>query len=226
MVMWEVVRGDCREVLPRLPAEAVVITDPPYNVGYHYHNGGDRRKEREYDDLLLLALRCPSVVVAYPEVAFRYARLAGIVPQRSAAWVYPANTPRQWRIVCWFGLPGYPERVTQPYRNPTDRRIAKLMATGREARGYDWREIPQVKNVSADKTEHPCQNPVEVMRWIIRATDAELIVDPFCGSGTTGVAALMEGRRFIGIETEDRYAAIAENRLAETGQVDLWQAAR
>lgn len=210
---WRVMHGDCRAILPDL--SGVVVTDPPYNIGYHYAGGGDRRTDAEYDALLLAGLRSPSVVVAYPEVVFRYAALAGLQPTRTAAWVYPSNTPRQLRLVSWFGIPGFPERVPQPYRNPTDSRVAKLIAEGREARGYDWREIPQVKNVSADKTDHPCQNPVEVMRWAIRATDAEVIIDPFCGSGTTGVAAVLEGRRFVGIERDASYVAIANRRIAD-----------
>ena len=192
-----------------------VITDPPYNIGYHYNSPSDRRSESAYNELLRAALRTPSVVVAFPEVVFRLSLLLGIAPERTAAWVYPANTPRQLRLVGWFGTMGFPERVTQPYKNPTDKRVAKLIAKGREARGYDWREVPQVKNVNEEKTDHPCQNPVEVMEWVIAATDTESIIDPFMGSGTTLVAAKNLGRKAIGIEIEERYCEIAAKRLAQ-----------
>lgn len=192
-----------------------VVTDPPYNIGYHYNDPSDKRTEAAYNELLLSALRTPSVVVAFPEVVFRVALLMGLVPDRTAVWVYPANTPRQHRIAAWFGNRGFPERVLQKYRNPTDRRVAKRIADGFDARGYDWREIPQVKNVSRDKTEHPCQNPVEVMSWLIQATDAETIIDPFMGSGTTLVAAKNLGRKAIGADTDERYCEIAAKRLAQ-----------
>lgn len=210
---WCVIEGDCLDVLPSL--DGVVVTDPPYNVGYHYASGGDNRAAAEYDALLALSCRAPSVVVCYPEIQFRIARVLGIDPTRCAAWVYPANTPRQFRMVGWYGIEGYPDRVKQEYRNPTDKRIAERIARGERARGYDWREIPQVKNVSADKTEHPCQNPVEVMEWMIEATDGDVVIDPFCGSGTTGVAAMKAGRRFIGIEREASYCDIARRRIAD-----------
>lgn len=205
--------GDCREILPSL--SGVVVTDPPYNVGYHYASGGDNRAEAEYDALLAASCRAPSVVVCYPEIHFRIARVLGVAPSRCAAWVYPANTPRQFRMVGWYGIDGHPERVPQPYRNPEDRRIAKRIADGHQARGYDWREIPQVKNVSADKTAHPCQNPVEVMAWMIQATDGDIIIDPFAGSGTTLVAARQLGRMAIGIEEDERYCEITAERLRQ-----------
>lgn len=61
---------------------------------------------------------------------------------------------------------------------------------------------------------HPAPFPVEVPRMIIAATDAKTILDSFCGSGSTGVAALMEGRKFVGIEQSADYCRMAEERLA------------
>lgn len=205
--------GNAIDVLPMM--KGVVMTDPPYNIGYHYSEASDNRSETEYDELLRITLRTPSVVVCYPEIQFRIARVLGESPRRCAAWVYPANTPRNFRLVAWFGLDGKPERVSQAYRNPTDKRIAERIARGEQARGYDWREIPQVKNVSADKTEHPCQNPVDVMSWMIQATDADCLIDPFTGSGTTLVAAKALGRKAIGIELDERYCEIAASRLSQ-----------
>jgi DNA modification methylase len=123
-------------------------------------------------------------------------------------------------MVGWYGLDGHPERVEQPYRNPEDRRIRERIARGEQARGYDWREIPQVKNVSADKTGHPCQNPVEVMRWMLQATDLTTAIDPFAGSGTTLIAARDLGIPAIGIEVDERYCEMAADRLRQ-GVLDL-----
>lgn len=205
--------GDARELLPSL--EGVVVTDPPYNVGYHYRDGGDNRPAEEYDELLRICVRTPSVVVAYPEITYRIAAILGTLPKRCAAWVYPANTPRQFRQIAWFGIDGYPDRVKQEYRNPTDKRIAERIARGEMARGYDWREIPQVKNVSSEKTSHPCQNPVAVMSWMVAATDGDVIIDPFTGSGTTLVAAKELGRRCIGIELDEQYCEETAKRLSQ-----------
>ena len=62
---------------------------------------------------------------------------------------------------------------------------------------------------------HPCQKPIKLMRRIIEMTDADLILDPFAGSGTTLVAAKQLGRRYIGIEISPEYCKIAEDRLRQ-----------
>jgi len=64
---------------------------------------------------------------------------------------------------------------------------------------------------------HPTQKPLDLMRWCINQApdDVQTILDPFCGVGTTLVAAKLEGRKAIGIEIEERYASIAANRLRQ-----------
>ncbi|MDY0059985.1 MAG: DNA methyltransferase [Myxococcota bacterium] len=64
---------------------------------------------------------------------------------------------------------------------------------------------------------HPTQKPLRLLERIVRATSCpgDLVLDPFCGSGTTGVAALENGRRFLGIERESRYVELARRRLEE-----------
>lgn len=67
----------------------------------------------------------------------------------------------------------------------------------------------------ARKRVHPTQKPVGLMRWCIAKTKSPLIIDPYLGSGSTGVAAVMEGRRFIGIEQDKQYFEIACKRIQE-----------
>lgn len=79
-------------------------------------------------------------------------------------------------------------------------------------------DIPNVKANHVEKTGHPCQFPVAIPRRLICALTAPdgLIFDPFMGSGTTGVAAYVEGRRFVGAEILKRYYDIAVERLEDT----------
>ena len=85
------------------------------------------------------------------------------------------------------------------------------------AKLYDWWNINQVKNVSKEKTLHPCQMPLEVMENIIGILPKDaIIVDPFMGSGTTGVACKELGRDFIGIEIDKQYFDIANERIEES----------
>ncbi len=82
--------------------------------------------------------------------------------------------------------------------------------------GDVW-ELPNVKGNHIEKTVHPCQFPVALPQTFIRAlcaTDA-LVVDPFMGVGTTGVAAALEGKRFLGSELQKEYVQIAKNRVSE-----------
>ena len=78
-------------------------------------------------------------------------------------------------------------------------------------------DIPNVKAKHIEKTEHPCQFPVAIPQRLIKAltTPGALILDPFMGSGTSGVAALIEGRRFAGAELVKEYYDISIKRIKE-----------
>ena len=67
------------------------------------------------------------------------------------------------------------------------------------------------------RTEHPTQKPLEIIRtWVENSCpEGGIVLDPFMGSGTTGVACVQTGRNFIGIEIEPKYFEIAEKRIAE-----------
>lgn len=68
--------------------------------------------------------------------------------------------------------------------------------------------------------KHPTQKPVELLERIVLASTnpGDLILDPFMGSGTTGVAALKHGRRFVGIDMESQYVELAEKRLYDASE--------
>jgi len=78
-------------------------------------------------------------------------------------------------------------------------------------------DIPNVKAKHIEKTAHPCQFPVAIPQRLIRALTNKnsLVLDPFMGSGTTGVAALIEGRRFVGSEIQKSYFDISVGRIKD-----------
>lgn len=79
---------------------------------------------------------------------------------------------------------------------------------------YDWWNVNQVKNVSKEKTKHPCQMPLEIMKNIVSTLPAGSIVfDPFMGSGTTAQACIDLGYDFIGCEIDKDYYEIAKKRI-------------
>ena len=198
----------------------LTISDPPYNLGYHYDECEDDMKEDEYFRFMGSVFgNGPSVIIHYSEAMYRISRAMDTYPEKVVAWVYPSNTPRQHRSVAWFGCKPDFRKDGQPYRNPTDPRIAKRIADGKTARLYDWWQINQVKNVSSEKTEHPCQIPVALMERIIQITNGDCVFDPFAGSGTTLLAAQNLGRKAIGIEMSERYCEIIANRLVNQKQL-------
>lgn len=212
--------GDCRDVLFQTVRDCVnpiIVSDPPFNIGYKYDRYNDKMNEGDYYALMgdVFGL-CPSVVIHYPEQLYKIAFQIGMFPERVVSWVYNSNTAKQHRDIAFFGVKPDFNKVRQPYKNPNDKRIQKRIAEGKTgAKLYDWWNINQVKNVNKDKTNHPCQMPIEVMTNIIGILpDGATIIDPFMGSGTTGVACKKLGRKFIGIEMSPDYFEIAKSRIA------------
>lgn len=192
----------------------LMISDPPYNQKYHYSAFKDNLTKKEYIELLKV-FRPPCVVISYPEPTINI--LPGILGecQEVVCWVYNSNTAKQSRLISWWGCKPDFRKVGQPYKNPTDKRIAKRIADGKSARSYDWWEINQVKNVSKQKNDHPCPIPEELARRIILTTaqKGQIIIDPFAGRGTVLKAAQRIGHDFLGTEIDKNYYDIAVNNL-------------
>jgi len=209
--------------------DVVIVTDPPFNIGYHYKTYKDRLKEAEYLEMLKQIFNdYPFVVIHYPEEIYKIAQTVNKVPERVVSWVYNSNTAKQHRDIAFFDVGPIFTQVIQPYKNPTDKRIKERIARGiRGGRLYDWWNINQVKNVSKDKTSHPCQMPQEVMNNIIGILPKNenlIVVDPFMGSGTTGIACKKYEVDFIGIELDTDYFKIARDRIEGYGkQIKLFE---
>lgn len=221
----EIYNEDCQTILTDIIANnknCIIVTDPPFNIGYHYNTYKDNLKEDEYYEVLENILKDnKSVVVHYPEKLYKLSFKLGHFPEKIVSWVYNSSNPRQHRDIAFFGINPNFNQVKQPYKNLNDKRIKNALKKGSQgARIYDWWEIQQVKNVSKEKTKHPCQMPVEVMKRIVGILPYDAtIIDPFMGSGTTGVAVeLMNkeqnaNRNFIGIEIDKEYFDIAKARI-------------
>lgn len=218
--MIDLRQGDCLELLKTIDlSKIIIVSDPPFNIGYKYNTYSDKLKKDEYYNLITKVFKDnKSVIIHYPEqlheisIKFRYA------PKKVISWVYNSNTGKQHRDIAFFGIKPDMNKVRQPYKNLNDKRIKERISKGYlGAKLYDWWNINQVKNVSKEKTIHPCQMPLEVMKNIIGILPKEyIILDPFMGSGTTGVACKQLGRNFIGIELDETYFKIAKERIENT----------
>ena len=189
--------------------DGLMVSDPPYNQNYHYGTYKDKVSDIEYKKLLSV-FRRPCVVIGYPEMIINVMSpiLGGV--DEVVCWVYNSNTAKQSRLVAWFGCKPDMRKIGQAYKNPTDKRIAKRIAEGKTARAYDWWEINQVKNVSKEKTIHPCPIPEELARRIIVSTakEGQTIIDPFAGTGTVLRVANRTGHPIFGTEIDKNYYEI------------------
>lgn len=218
--MNEIIHGDFRDYDMPIGDDVFFISDPPYNQNYHYSQYRDGIAEYEYEELIDAAFdttfyKRKSVIISYPEQTINVlAKVLGECSE-SVAWVYNSNTAKQHRLITWWGCKPDMRAVGQPYKNPTDKRIAKRIADGKQARLYDWWEINQVKNVSKKDNPHPCPIPYELAKRIILITTkpGDLVIDPFAGGGTVLKAAKDTGRKFLGFEIDKQYYDYAKSIL-------------
>lgn len=208
------INNDCLKIVGELDYD-ILVTDPPFNIGYKYDNYKDKIDEGEYFEMLKKLMGDkPSVIIHYPEILHKLSIYLGKAPTKIVSWVYNSNTSKQHRQIAFYDIKPDFRKVGQRYKNETDKRIVERIKQGKFARLYDWWNINQVKNVSKEKTNHPCQMPLEVMTNIIGVLPDNLkILDPFMGSGTTGVACKVLNRSFIGIEQSQEYFKISETRI-------------
>jgi site-specific DNA-methyltransferase (adenine-specific) len=197
--------GDCRDVLNSLPYAAAVVTDPPYNVGKDYGTHNDSMSDLDYAKWVeTVTSKC-------------------IVSAGKQFWVAP-----RYKLELWLHhLPGahlivIPRGATGPFRQGWSDQFEIALSIGKPAEcvpdlwsgirlkgeGYFFRE---------ETFGHPGYTPYPIMRRAVEllSEPGELIVEPFCGTGTTLRAAKDTGRKAIGIEIEERYCEIAAKRLSQ-----------
>ena len=186
--------GDCREILPTLGKVDAVVTDPPYGIG---EDGGRFRDRKGGGHRVLEKLNWDSEP-----------------PSRETLWLLRNVSQDQ---IIWGGnyfadkLPVSKGWLYWQKLMGGDFSDGELAWT---SRGKALREFTLCNKMPGK--EHPTQKPVELLVWCVGfLPDAHTICDPFMGSGTTGVAAVKLGRKFIGIEIEPKYFDIACRRIGD-----------
>lgn len=203
--------GDCRDILPTLGKVDAVVTDPPYGINLNTDNrrfsggnptsiakrgsnigsaGGERILEDKepFDPSFLLEIEGDKIVWGWNN--------------------YPDRLPRGACLV-WL------KRNDGAFGSFLSDAELAWMSKGHGV--YCRRDLSNA--AIANERVHPTQKPVSLMRWCLDfVPKAQTILDPFMGSGTTGVAAVQMGRDFIGIEREPKYFDIACKRIEEAYQ--------
>jgi len=197
--------GDCMNILPMLDMVDAVITDPPYGIGFDYESYDDTEENLK---ILINAfvpfgrtmakrmiITCGNTnIVNYPKADWY------------GCWTFDTTSSRgklgwsQWQPILFYG-----EDVTKGTKS-----IGDILKSDRIHCSIRPDQLADSKNFG-----HTCSKPVQFMNALIArfSIESETILDPFMGSGTTGVAAIQMGRKFIGIEREPKYFDIACERI-------------
>jgi DNA modification methylase len=187
--------GDCRDVLPRLEPVCSIVTDPPYGIGKDGQkrttggNGG--RKAYEFK---------------------------GWDAERPEREIFDALLKLSDDIIIWGGnyfadiLPATGKWLVWDKGQRINQSDGELAWTS-HAGALRIKVLNRVE-LMTDGAEHPTQKPLRLMKWCLNQTRNDgSVLDPFMGSGTTGVAAVLMGRDFIGIERDPAYFNIACKRI-------------
>lgn len=204
---WVVVTGDALVVLPTIPAGSIGATlcDPPYGVNA-VRNGrcfgtSNAAECNEYRPIV------------GDDKPFDPTPLLGIAPI-TALWGanhYADRLPPSPRWLVWDKRDGLNS-------NPLADCEMAWTSDDRPARLFSHRWMGMVRDSERERRVHPSQKPVALMEWamdVLEIPAGAIVMDCYLGSGTTGVAAIKTGRRFLGVEIDPGYADIARRRIRE-----------
>jgi site-specific DNA-methyltransferase (adenine-specific)/modification methylase len=201
--------GDCLKILPHIGKVDAVITDPPYGISYsHGKGGGCLAKSTIFNGVKIVGddkSFDPSVLLNFPVVVLWGANHYASKLPNSPSWLIwdkrrgVCSNDQADCEMAWSNIGG-PARLKQHLWNG--------MLKDSE------RGTPRV---------HPTQKPIEIMKWCIEmAGTPQTICDPFMGSGTTGVACIRTGRKFVGIEISEDYFKISVERIKKELEQQLF----
>lgn len=211
---YELYLADCLDVLPQLESVDAVVTDPPYNV-VNRDSGGLRKLDRGGADSL-------------PVNALGLSQsIAGLVSGSAYVWCGTEQVSDLRRGFVESGMST--QLVIWEKSNPSPMNGERLWLSSveccvfaRHSKAPFFRHCasPVFRGPTEPRGDHPTAKPQWLMREIVSASCAEqsLILDPFMGSGTTGVAAIELGHKFIGIEIDEDYFSIAAKRIAHAAR--------
>ena len=231
------INADCREILPTLGKVDAVVTDPPYSISLAGESGSFTRINNKGTRSLSFF----DGDTDWPTMTANVVTALGLSLQLEPLSVYCWCGHRQFgpltelfersgystRFLVWRKLCPAPAPPRSGWQSGAELCLygykpGRVFADGMFNNVID---SDSFRHGQPGKVDHPTQKPLATITPLVRVSTAsdDTILDPFMGSGTTGVAAVKLGRRFIGIEIEERYFQIACRRIEEaTRQPDLF----
>lgn len=194
--------GDCRDILPHLGRVDAVVTDPPYGIGEAAGKNKSRAcmaKSKDYGD------------ADWDDSPVSDDLMKSVMGAAKWKIIFGGNYYAMPPTSCWL--------VWDKVNGKNDFADCELAWTNlpKAVRMISFMWHGMLRQNNEPRGDHPTQKPVGVMEWCIShlPDDSKLILDPFMGSGTTGVAAMNLKRKFIGIEREPKYFDIACRRIED-----------
>ena len=221
------IRGDCREVLPTLAAVDVIITDPPWGIDFTGkttqvgRRGPHIKRKATYASGEDRADSIDTVVLPVLVQCRGLAPTVVVLPGNRNVWKYPPAddmgcfySPAGTGVSRWgfSGMTAILYYGKDPYLT--------------HGLGSRLNSFGQVDPTGMDSYGHPCAKPLAMMRWLVHRASLRgmIILDPFAGVFTTAVAAIRDGRSFVGIEIERQYFEAGCRRIEETyAQTELFR---
>ena len=212
----KIYNGDCLEVMDKLISEGVkvdaIITDPPYGIDLTPQRAGGKFKNTKVIndrniEIISLFLEKAKELTDRIYMFVSWKQLGNIQP------IFENNFNYKNCIVwdkMWFGMGGNwrPNHEFIMYGISKDKKDSGTIPSNSKE------NILRYRRVSPQKLKHSCEKPVKLLEEIIEQ-NGELILDPFMGSGSTGVACKNTNRNFIGIELDETYYNIAKERIEQ-----------
>lgn len=237
---WAVLHGDCLDVLRQLPDGCVdaVVTDPPYSSGGAFRGDRANSTDKKYQSSGLAAyfpafggdnkdqrsfmIWCSLWMGELLRASKGGAMLCAFTDWRQLPATTDAVQCGGW---VWRGVVPWDKINARPMPNSFRAQAEYIVHASNGPRDFETEGatyadgVLRVQTPPTSEREHSTQKPVELMKMILpiaagRVSDP-IIIDPFCGSGSTGVAAVQLGYRFLGIEREASYVDIARRRIAD-----------
>lgn len=222
--MIDLRKGDCLELMKDIPDKSIdlIITSPPYNIGkmksnrtLHGSYSGNDMKEEDYQRWQISILdECFRILKETGSLFYNHkVRIKKGVALHPLEFILKSKFILKQEITWDMGKSAncdkirffpFSERIYWLCKNPN----VKLY--NKDGLSDVWRCVPTHKRKD---TGHIAVMPEQIVVNILSSIDGEVVLDPFLGSGTTGVACVNANRNFIGIELDDKYFEIAESRI-------------
>lgn len=211
--------GDCREILPTLGKVDAVVADPPYGMG-NYETDTDVTAQISG----LFDLSDKVALWGYPETLVQWCVSMNRTPSEWVTW-WPTNADLKARlssgglkrevecIAIWSPHTLRKEALSVERKMRNDAAFSDYKNKPTRLLGDVWRDASPGLGFNHRLRSHPNEKPAALTERLCGALGGDVVLDPFMGSGTTGVACARLGRKFIGIEIEPKYFDIACKRI-------------